>query len=174
MKRYKTLILLTFCLVIPIAMISVNPVSAAISPYNGATSPYIGLISDTGHFFHGPVTGRVSLTATWEVSSGPDVDVFIFTQDQYSNWSDDTSVDPTEYVYRKLDTSFDSVTQPLDADTWYIFVVSNENGGGDVTITIIWAWTFENLTPPIPGFELIFVAFGILACALVLYHRRKR
>ena len=107
---------------------------------------------------------------TWSVISGPNIDVYILTQSQYTAWGGASSP-PASATYMNVGTSGGSYNTALNDAEWYWFVFSNVGGGSDVIVDIevnvyrqkeTWWWIW-----------LIIIPLAILILIIIYYKRRK-
>jgi hypothetical protein len=152
----KLIILAVFCLI---------PILFAMIPSGNAV---LGSIP-ADHHIEDHDTGYNRILVEWSVTSGPAIDIFIFTALQYAAWVPTANIDPVAYVYKNTDSMGGGKTQDLDESETYYVVWSNENGGspadGDYSVT----WTYN----PIPAFGLLGIFFGILFIGLCFYLGRR-
>ena len=158
MKRFNKLIIFAMLCLLPI-VVAMIPASNAPS-YNTILGDHHQLECETGY-------KRVSMS--WTVTSGPDIDVYIFTAAQYSMWALDPNTYPDAWVFRLSNTSSGTLEQVITKSLGYCAVFSNEMNGTHTasgTFTIEWS----NV---IPGFGLYSVLFSILFIGICVYMGRK-
>lgn len=110
---------------------------------------------------------------TWSVISGPNIDVYILTQSQFTAWGE-TASPPPSATYMNVGTSGGSYNTALNDAEWYYFVFSNVGGGSDVIADIE-----VNVYVPKEGFNwiillaIIIPVVGAAVAIFVIYKKRK-